>query len=186
MFLSLPWQPEQGRLGLVNSSSTVLPGTELFWIRKTKAKKRLSDVALCRGRWGMCRSSQKHFSSSFRGCISCQFISCLQPKNMILKPTNQIHGSPGGFPWSRDRISSSGAQMIFSNRPAPLRDMYCSISIYKIDPRSHSILSRNLLPAGFPHAPARALGLELHWLGGARGEDVEPWVFFPRHPRLGV
>ena len=186
MFLSLLWQPEQGRLGLINSSSTVLPGTELFWIRKTKAKKRLSDVALCCGRWGMCQGCpQKHFSSSFRGCISCQFISCLQPKNMILKPTNQIHGFPGGLPWSRDRISSSGSQMIFSNGPAPLRDMLYSISIYKIDQRSHSILSPNI-PASFPHTPARALGLELHWVEGARGEDVEPWVFFPRHPRLGV
>lgn len=97
LFLSLPGQPEQGRLGLVKSSSTVVPGTELFWIRKTKAKKRLSDVALCRGRWGMCQSPQKHFSSSFGGCISCQFISCLQPKNMILKPTIRYVGFQGAY-----------------------------------------------------------------------------------------
>lgn len=106
---------------------------------------------------GMCQSSQKHFSSSFRGCISCQFISCLQPKNMILKPTNQIHGFPGGLPDPEIEFQAVASDD-FSNRPAPLRDMYCSISIYKIGQRSSLHSFRNLPPSA--PMPCQGLGAE--------------------------
>lgn len=156
MFLSLPCQPEKNKLRLVTSSGAVLPGTELFKINKTKAKRMyqmgfytVEDELLCQ------TESPEAFFQQFQRVHILPVISCLKPNICVESLQIKYVGVQGANLIQRQNLKQ-WLSNVFSSGPAPLKEVLSNISICKIDKWSHSLILPS--PCSGPSCPLQSPG----------------------------